>query len=74
MSKKTSIINPHNNVRIYLPPHLLRLCGQCLNPMPVNYYRWNSETEVTIMFLCSHKGTSRFKRVDAKLDKKGRLV
>jgi len=73
MSGLRLIKNPHNGKTLALPNSVLRLCAQCLEPMPLDYVRWDSETEVTLMYLCQHKGTSRYKTVRATVDKKGRL-
>ena len=71
--KQLKILNPHTGRNIIVPPACMRLCAQCLNPMPLDYFRWDSEHSVTLMYLCQHKDTGRFKRVVATLDKKGRL-
>lgn len=74
MAMKPRLIkNPHTGKVIELPNSVLRLCAQCLEPMPLDYVRWDSETDVTLMYLCQHKETSRYKTVRAKVDKKGRL-
>lgn len=71
--KKLYIHHQYTGRAVEVPSSCQRLCAQCLNPMHLDYYRWDSETEVVIMYVCSHPGTGRFKRVQATLDKKWRL-
>jgi hypothetical protein len=67
------IVNPHTNRKVEIPARFQRLCAQCLNPMPLHNAWWSSENTVELVYLCQHKLSARFKRVQATLDKKGRL-
>jgi len=67
--KKLFIHNPVKGMDYAVPLHLQRLCSQCLKPMPLDYYHWQSETEVTIVYLCAHKDTGRYKIVKAQLNR-----
>lgn len=67
------IVNPHTNRKLDVPARHQRLCAQCLNPMKLNYCWWSSENTVELVYLCQHKTTARFKRVQATLNKKGQL-
>lgn len=71
--RKMTILTPISNNRVEVPASCQRLCAQCLEPMPLDYYHWENETTVHLIYLCQHSNTSRFKRVAATLDRKGRL-
>lgn len=73
MSTKLSIIHQVSGQKIVVPARCMRLCAQCLMPMALDHYHWQDETTVQLVYLCSHPGTSRFKSVTAKLDRKGDL-
>lgn len=73
MVKKLEIVNPLTRRKHVVPPAFQRLCAACLNPMRVDYVRWDTDQSGEIMYLCQHNYGSRIKRVAFKLDKKGRL-
>jgi len=73
MARPVQIWNFNHSKKVSVPNSCLRLCAQCLDVMRIDHYVWVREDTVDIMFLCEHKGTSRFKRVQAVLDRNGKL-
>lgn len=73
MRKVVTIHNPHTKRNVTVPPGMQRLCAGCLNPMKIDYVRWDTDRSVEIIYLCEHTYGSRFKRVAFTIDKRGRL-
>jgi hypothetical protein len=65
------IYHPNWRAWIVVPAQHQRRCSICKDPMTLDHYHYQTETVVSLKYLCNKKDHARIKIVIACVDKKG---